>query len=101
MTRFRVTIRGDETELRGYATIEALTALTAPPGEQPYVIAVSPTDDDYNPFGADATLAVLKAYIKANKDDSDGMVDASDLLAIIDGQFEHPMPYDEEEFHGE
>lgn len=50
MSRFRITIRGTDTELRGYATIEALAALTAPPGEQPYVVVASPADDDYEPF---------------------------------------------------
>jgi hypothetical protein len=50
MGRFRVTIRGDSTELRGYATLEALAVLTGPPGEQPYIVAISPADDDYDPF---------------------------------------------------
>lgn len=50
MSRFRITIRGTDTELRGYATIEALAALTAPPGEQPYVVVASPADDDFDPF---------------------------------------------------
>ena len=48
--RFRITIRGKGTELRGYATVEAMAALTAPPGEQPYIVAASPADDDYDPF---------------------------------------------------
>lgn len=50
MTRMRITVRGDGTELRGYATMEALVSLTSPPGEQPYIVTASPADDDYNPF---------------------------------------------------
>lgn len=46
----RVTVRGEGTEIRGYATIEALASLTSPPGEQPYVVIASPAEDDYNPF---------------------------------------------------
>lgn len=46
----RVTIRGEGTELRGYATMEALASLTSPPGEQPYVVIASPAEDDYDPF---------------------------------------------------
>lgn len=48
--RLRITIRGEGTELRGYATIEALAALAAPPGEQSYAIIASPAPDDYDPF---------------------------------------------------
>jgi len=46
----RVTIRGEGTELRGYATMEALASLTSPPGEQPYMVVASPAEDDYDPF---------------------------------------------------
>lgn len=50
MTRFRITVRGDGTEIRGYATMEALASLTSPPGEQPYMVIASPADDDFDPF---------------------------------------------------
>jgi hypothetical protein len=50
--RFRVTIRGEGIELRGYASMEALAALAAP-DDQPYVIAASPAADDYDPFSTD------------------------------------------------
>lgn len=48
--RFRITVRGDGTEVRGYATMEALASLTSPPGEQPYMVIASPADDDFDPF---------------------------------------------------
>lgn len=50
MSRLRVTVRGDGTELRGYATIEALVSLTSEPGQQPYVVMASPAEDDWSPF---------------------------------------------------
>jgi hypothetical protein len=48
--KMRVTVRGEGTELRGYASMEALASLTSPPGEQPYMVTASPVDDNYNPF---------------------------------------------------
>lgn len=59
MSRMRVTIRGEGTELRGYATMEALVSLTSPPGEQPYLVMASVADDNYNPF--------LEEYEKARE----------------------------------
>lgn len=49
MSRFRVTIRGEGTEVRGYATGEALAALAAG-GHEAFIVVASPVDDDYNPF---------------------------------------------------
>lgn len=50
MPRFRLTIRGEGIEVRGYTTIEGLAAMTAPPGEQPYIVMASVAEDDYDPF---------------------------------------------------
>jgi hypothetical protein len=47
--RYRVTIRGDGTEIRGYATAEALVALSDDVSD-PFVVVASPVEDDYNPF---------------------------------------------------
>jgi len=47
--RYRVTIRGEGTELRGYATPEALAELADIHTETAIVVA-SPVEDTYNPF---------------------------------------------------
>jgi hypothetical protein len=47
--RYRVTIRGTGTEIRGYATEEALEAL-ADDVTDPFIVVASPAPDDYNPF---------------------------------------------------
>ena len=49
MNRFRVTIRGEGTEIRGYATGEALVALGNNTSD-PFIVVASPADDDYDPF---------------------------------------------------
>lgn len=49
MSRFRVTIRGEGTELRGYATAEALAAL-ADDDSDPFIVVASLAEDDYDPF---------------------------------------------------
>jgi len=52
--RFRITVRGDDIELRGYIDGEVelrrfAAALADEFGTNP-MIAYSPADDDYNPF---------------------------------------------------
>lgn len=51
MTRIRITVRGENTELRGYmdADRDALVAFSE--AMKPYgMVVASPADDDYNPF---------------------------------------------------
>jgi hypothetical protein len=78
--RFRITIRGEGTEIRGYATIEAMAALTAPPGEQPYVVAASPAEDDYDPFAIsqpeypptpDASIDIIRGMWESSESPED------------------------------
>ena len=52
MTRYRITIRGDDAELRGYmdgnrASLTKLSMMTKPFG---LVVVASEAEDDYNPF---------------------------------------------------
>jgi hypothetical protein len=47
--RLRITIRGEGTEIRGYATPEVARALAAATPE--VVVVASITTEDYNPFG--------------------------------------------------
>jgi hypothetical protein len=54
--RYRVTIRGEGTELRGYATPEALAELADIHTDTAVVVA-SPVDDTYNPFEEPKPLA--------------------------------------------
>jgi hypothetical protein len=49
VTRYRVTIRGEGTEIRGYATYEALARLARDKSD-PFIVVASPADDDYDPF---------------------------------------------------
>jgi hypothetical protein len=60
MSRFKVTIRGDGTEVRGYATPDALVALGSDTSD-PYVVIVSAAEDDFDPFVdmAEKVAAVL------------------------------------------
>lgn len=50
--RYRITIRGEGTELRGYATYEAAMAL-GKNANDPFVVVASPADDDYDPFSGE------------------------------------------------
>lgn len=47
--RFRVTIRGEGTEIRGYASVEALRVL-ADDASNPFIVVASLVEDDYDPF---------------------------------------------------
>ena len=50
MTRFRITVRGEGVELRGYIdSEEALHQIAGALGNRVVVVA-SPASDDYNPF---------------------------------------------------
>lgn len=66
--RLRVTLRAEGTEIRGYATQEALYALAEAAVDQLTVVA-SPADDDYDPWAnptpdpAPETLDTLQAAL--------------------------------------
>jgi len=88
VSRFRVTIRGDGTEIRGYATIEAMASLTSPPGEQPYMVIASPAEDDFDPFAItepdypptpERSFAVITELYA----DSENIVDFMERLSVI------------------
>jgi hypothetical protein len=50
--RYRVTVRGPGTELRGYASAEAVAAL-ARDAADPFVVIASPASESYDPFAED------------------------------------------------
>lgn len=49
--RYRVTLRGEDIEIRGYATIDGLKQLSGP--DKLYMVVASPAEDDYDPFSGD------------------------------------------------
>lgn len=86
MSRLRVTVRGDGTELRGYATIEALVSLTSEPGQQPYVVMASPAEDDWSPFTEPEyppTLEKSLEIVKGIMDDAESVEAAETRLAHL------------------
>lgn len=66
--RFRVTVRGEGTEIRGYATPEALRALAADGTDQFYTVVASPADEDYDPFKEVERLRAKVARMEAAVD---------------------------------
>ena len=48
--RFRITIRGDGTEIRGYAPPSVTVAIAKALEQLDCMVVASPTDDDYDPF---------------------------------------------------
>jgi hypothetical protein len=50
MTRFRVTVRGTDIELRGYVDGEATLRVTSKVLDGIGIVVASPAADDYNPF---------------------------------------------------
>lgn len=59
--RYRVTIRGPGTELRGYAAPEALAAL-AKDSADPFVVIASPALETYDPFEPLCTRGMVLKY---------------------------------------
>lgn len=65
--RYRVTIRGAGTEIRGYAGPEALALIGRAPGvgDETYLVVASPAGDDYDPFAEQDELRNRVAVLEA------------------------------------
>lgn len=69
MTRYRVTVRGTDIELRGYIDgdkklIEFASALSAQMDSQDPMVVSSPAEDDYDPFRVVPARVDLADYQK-------------------------------------
>lgn len=67
--RYRVTLRGNGTELRGYATADALAQLSTHIHPETAVVVASPADDDYDPFKVDVLNDAQRAKVILLKGD--------------------------------
>jgi hypothetical protein len=88
MTRFRITVRGTDIELRGYVDGEATATILARAVDGFAMVVASPADDNYDPFNAPLVedppqIEDSRNVIEAILAGSDSVPDVVDALAVL------------------
>jgi hypothetical protein len=82
VSRFRITVRGTDIELRGYIDGEATLRVTAKVMEGIGLVVASPAEDDYNPF--QITQPEHPPTIEGSREVIIRMMEGTDAAGFID-----------------